>query len=109
MVLSITLDTISCKRDYFLKKWHFNTFCFDDVKTASFPLINNPSKVLELNSGIGNTILSLKYKFKNIKIEGIEKDKFKRQLATKFTNVYKNLNEVKNNDYDYILIGDILE
>ncbi len=96
-------------RDYFYNKWHFNTFSFDDIKSASYPLIESPKRILELNCGIGVTILSLKYKFKNIEIEGIEEDKYKREISKNITNIYEKLEQAKNNYYDYILIGDNLE
>ena len=96
-------------RDYFYNKWHFNTFSFDDIKSASYPLIESPKRILELNCGIGVTILSLKYKFKKIEIEKIEEDKYKREISKNITNIYEKLEQAKNNYYDYILIGDNLE
>ena len=95
-------------RDYFYNKWNFNTFSFDDIKSASYPLIENPKKVLDINCGIGTTILELKYKFKNIIIEGVESDDNKRDISKHLTKVYKNIKETKNK-YDYILIGNLLE
>ena len=101
--------TLYKNRDYFYSKWHFNTLSFDEIKSASFPLIESPKKVLELNCGIGVTILSLKYKYKNIEIEGVEENTYKREIAKNITSVYDKLEKAKNNYYDYILIGDILE
>lgn len=96
-------------RNYFYKKWGFDTFSFDDVKSASLPLIQNPKNVLELNCGIGTTILTLKYKFKNIEIEGVEKKESKRLISSKFAKVYDKLKNSKRKYYDYILIGNLLE
>ncbi len=95
-------------RDYFYNKWKFNTFSFDDIKSASYPLIKNPKKILDINCGIGVTILELKYKFKNTIIEGVESNDNKRDISKHFTRVFKNLKEVKDK-YDYILIGSLLE
>lgn len=58
-------------RQYFERKWKFNTFCFDEIKNYSLPLIENPKKILEVNCGIGITLLNLKYKYKNLVIEGV--------------------------------------
>ncbi len=96
-------------RDYFYEKWHFNTFTFDDGKEASFPLLEDDKKVLDLNSGIGVNALSLRYHFKKMEIEGIEEDKYKRKFSKKFIVTYKNLTQAKKNYYDYILIGNYLE
>ncbi len=99
---------LSRNRNYFFKKWNFDTFSFDDIKSASFPLITSSKKILDFNCGIGVTILALKYKYKNIEIEGIEPDNAKRLFSSKFTTVYKSLDNITN-IYDCILIGDILE
>ncbi len=93
-------------REYFINKWHFNTFCFDDLK--SFSLMEEYQEVLELNCGIGSTILALKYQYKNISIEGVEINQAKRNIASHFAHVYQNLSKVKKK-YDCILIGNCLE
>lgn len=96
-------------RKYFENKWHFNTFCFDEHKSYSLPLIDNPKKVLDINSGLGITLLNIKYKYKDVIVEGVEKNKYKRLVTYKIFKTYRNINEIENNDYDYILIGDFLE
>ncbi len=96
-------------RDYFYRKWKFNTFSFDEIKSASFPLIKNPINILELNCGIGAGILELKYKLGNVRIDGVENDKYKIKFSSKFTKVYKKLSYANRKFYDYILIGDLLE
>lgn len=96
-------------RKYFEQKWHFTTFATDEIKSASFPFLEDGKQVLELNCGVGSTILSLKYQWKNISIEGVEEDPAKRKIASNFTKVYSSLDEVPKKDYDYILIGNILE
>ena len=95
-------------REYFKNKWGFETFLFDEVKSASIPLLTNPHKILEINSGIGTTILNLKYNYKNIEIEGIESNPNKRFFAKMFGSIYQSLDEV-NNTYDCVLIGDTLK
>ncbi len=96
-------------RNYFIQRWQFNTFSFDEVKTASLKIITNPKKVLELNCGIGPGILKLKYMYKDIIIHGIESNKAKRKIASNFSKIYSSLEEIETKDYDYILIGNLLE
>ena len=96
-------------RQYFKRKWKFNTFCFDEIKNYSLPLIENPKKILEVNCGIGITLLNLKYKYKNLVIEGVQEDKNKYIICSKIFKTYHNLREIKNQKYDYILIGNYLE
>lgn len=96
-------------REYFFKKWHFVTFAFDDSKDASISLLEDDKKLLDLHSGIGVNALSLKYRFKNMEIEGVEEDKSKRKFSKKFIKTYSSLKKAKLNYYDYILIGNYLE
>lgn len=96
-------------RAYFYKKWNFETIAFDEVKSASYPLIQNPHKILELDCGIGATILELRYKYNLERIEGIEENSYKRKISSKIAKVYEHLNSISNRDYDYILIGTLLE
>ena len=96
-------------RDYFFKKWHFDTFTFDDIKEASFPLIEKTIKILDINCGIGVTALALKYQYPNIIVDGVENDDNKRLFSFKFIDVYKKIDYLKDHEYDYILIKDLLE
>lgn len=96
-------------REYFYNKWHFNTLVFDETKQASFPLINNPQKILDLNSSIGVNILKLKYTYQNIIIDGVEEDPHKRNISQHFATIYRKLKEAPLNYYDYILIGTSIE
>lgn len=96
-------------RAYFEKKWGFSPFAFDELKNASIQLLDKPINILEINCGIGITILKIKNKFKNINIDGIESNKNKNNIAKNFTTVYNSISEIKKNNYDYILIGNILE
>ncbi len=94
-------------REYFYQKWHFDTFVFDEVKSASFPLMEKYKTILDLDASIGVNILELKYRYKDCLIEGVEKNKQKRTFAKKFASIYPNLKKAKT--YDCILIGKALE
>lgn len=94
-------------RQYFINKWGFNTFIFDEIKTGSIPLLKKGKDILDINGGIGVNALYLKYKFK-CNIDVLEKDKFKRTICKRVLNTYKNMKEI-NKVYDYILIGNELE
>ncbi len=96
-------------RAYFESKWHFSTFAFDQIKSSSFPLIEKVDSLLELDAGLGVTLLILKYRFKIPLIEGIEKNPFLRHFACKRGKVYRSLRAIKEKKYDCILIGDLLE
>ncbi len=95
-------------RDYFYTKWHFDTFAFDENKEASRTLMEEYTSILDYNASIGVGILELKYRYKNAFIEGVEKDKYKREFAKRFSKIYETLEETKEN-YDCILIGNALE
>ncbi len=96
-------------RTYFEKKWGFSSFAFDELKEASIQLLEKPVNILDINCGIGITILKIKYKFRNVHIDAIEPNKNKSNVAKNFATVYKSISELKQNNYDYILIGNILE
>ena len=96
-------------RLYFYKKWGFSAFCFDDIKQGTLKVLGSPKKILEFDCGIGATILKLKYQDSNRIIHGIEKDISKVKIAKHFTKIYSTLDEVKDFDYDCILIGNLLE
>lgn len=102
-------QVLNKNRNYFKQKWGFSSFAFDELKSASIKLLETPTKILELNSGIGITILKIKNTYKNIQINGIESNKYKYEIAKNFGTIYHNINEVKDRDYNCILIGNILE
>lgn len=95
-------------RDYFEKKWNFNVFTFDSTKNNSIFLADSPNDVLDYNCGIGTSLLRIKYLFPNIKIIGLEKDVFKREIAEHFGTIVKDLDEL-NQKFDTIFIGNALE
>lgn len=95
-------------RDYFEKKWNFNVFAFDITKNNSIFLADSPNDVLDYNCGIGTSLLRIKYLFPNIKIIGLEKDVFKREIAEHFGTIVKDLDEL-NQKFDTIFIGNALE
>lgn len=97
-------------RKYFEKKFGFQTFAFDEIKQASLKLVEDPpTKILDINCGIGANLLKMKYLFKDVKIQGVEKDKKKIEIAKFFAPIYSNINQVKEHDFDYIFIGNALE
>ena len=93
-------------RNYFKRKWHFDTLEFDRLKNASLVFMENNHFGLDYNCGIGVLMLYLRYRYQ-LNIEGLEKSKYKRIISSKFGKVYKNINETKK--YEWILIGDELE
>ena len=107
--LSKFYPILNKNRAYFQKKWGFNTFLFDEKKQYSYPLIDNPKKILDYNSHIGVNALALKYKFPKAVIEGVEKNKSQRLICSKFIKTYSSLKKIVNKKYDYILIGNYLE
>ena len=96
-------------RHYFYQKWHFKTEEFDNIKELSLPLINNPTKILDINCGIGTNILFLKYLFPNAIIDGYETNLAKANIAKYFATIYINYQDIPLDKYDYILIGNSLE
>lgn len=96
-------------RNYFYRKWKFSVFAFDEGKSHCFPLLSKETKILELESGIGVTALQLKYQMKDRKIIGVEKDKNKRSICKLLIPTVAKLEEVKEEDFDLILIGKALE
>lgn len=107
------LDTfypiLNKNRDYFMKKWGFSTFAFDDMKTASLKIVEDPKKILEFDCGIGPTMLKLKSRLTNSLIHGIEQDPKKAQIASHLGVCFSSLDEVVDHDYDCIMIGNLLE
>jgi len=105
-------------REYFKLKWGFDTFAFDDIKHASLRLLEDDKeknlKILELESGIGATILKIKNSYPNAEINGIEENAKKVDIANCFANIRIFDIEgfppsIVENYYDYIIIGNILE
>lgn len=107
------LDTfytiLNKNREYFISKWGFHPFAFDELKNNSFYLLNDQMKILDINCGIGVNILKLKYQNKNRIVHGIESSPSKRKIAKKIAPVFTKLSEVKDYDYDCIMIGNLLE
>ena len=95
-------------REYFLDKWGFSSFAFDEIKDASLKILEPTNHVLDWQCGLGANALKIKYIYKNIQIDGVEKDMNKAIFAQKFIPVFKE-EELPLNTYDVILIGQILE
>ncbi len=96
-------------RAYFYSKWHFNTWAFDEIKSASFPLTIESPKVLDWRCGIGTNLLAMKYKYKFNQIAGLEPDNAKRKIANLLFKTYASKIDIKEHDYDLILLGTELE
>lgn len=95
-------------RAYFQKKWGFSAFAFDERKSASYPMINPCTSVLEIHCGIGVTLKEIAYKIRPKIVEGVEYDPSMRKIASTSFCTYPNLKSVKRT-YDTILIGDFLK
>ena len=95
-------------RDYFLKKWGFSSFVFDEIKDASLKILEPSNYLLDWQCGLGANALKIKYLFKNIQIDGVEANESKAYFAQKFIPVLKE-KELPLDTYDVILIGQILE
>lgn len=100
-------------RTYFENKWGFNTFQFDEIKHSSLRILKEEKEkkltILDINCGIGATMLKLKNDYKNAIIDGIETDPYKRKIAKQFGTIFDGYNELPENHYDYIVIGNFLE
>ena len=82
---------------------------FDEIKDGSIRLLEKPTKILEFDCGIGSTLLKIKYQYKDVVIHGIESNASKREIVSQLAKTFSSLEEVLEYDYDYILIGNILE
>ena len=91
------------------QKWKFSAFAFDEGKKYPMPLITDAKKVLEISSGIGVTALMLRYQIKDVNVVGVEKDANKRKICELLIPTVSKLDDVKEDDFDLILIGDALE
>ncbi len=100
-------------RTYFESRWGFNTFQFDEIKHASLRILKDDKekslRFLDVNCGIGTTMLKIKNDYKNSEIDGIESNENMAKFAKYFGNVFQSYDELKENDYDYIIIGNLLE
>lgn len=86
-------------------------FFKDDVKNHLVNNINHSSKILDVGPGCGTYGILLKPEFKNIDaVEIWEKYIDKFQLKKIYNNVYvENILNFDFSNYDYLIIGDVLE
>ena len=96
-------------RAYFEQKWKFEVFAFDKTKCFSTFMISNAQKILDYHCEIGASFLHIQYLFPTAKVIGIEKDSEKAKISCKYGPVFSSLEEVKNQKFDTIFIGDALE
>lgn len=103
---------------YFVNKWGFdvNYYCHERSHLTNFITDNgnSPLRILEIGCGCGGTIAYLEYRFPNAQIEGIELSPKAVYFGSKFFNItqgnIENLSvPLKENYYDYIIMGDVLE
>ena len=96
-------------RAYFEQKWKFKVFAFDKTKCFSTFMTSNAQKILDYHCEIGASSLHIQYLFPTVKVVGIEKDPEKAKIACKYVHVFSSLEEVKDQTFDTIFIGDALE
>lgn len=106
-------------RKYFISKWGFNTFAFDEIKYALMRVLNEEDhakklNILEIGCGIGVTLLKVKYQYKNASLFGIEPDKNMAKIAQNVACVCtKPAGEFpldfEKGSFDYILAGNDIE
>lgn len=96
-------------RAYFEQKWKFKVFAFDKTKCFSTFMTSNAQKILDYHCEIGASSLHIQYLFPTAKVVGIEKDPEKAKIACKYVPVFSSLEEVKDQTFDTIFIGDALE
>jgi len=112
-------QVLRANREYFEKKWGFETWVFDDIKYASLRLLDEadkskPINILELKCGIGQTLLKCKYLYPNAVLHGLESNPGMRAIAKHVAEVSDMPTGVFPLDYpedyfDYILAGNCLE
>ena len=96
-------------RAYFEQKWKFKVFAFDKTKCFSTFMTSNAQKILDYHCEIGASSLHIQYLFPTAKVVGIEKDPEKAKIACKYVPVFSSLEKVKDQTFDTIFIGDVLE
>lgn len=116
--LSKFYPVLYANREYFKSKWGFETIAFDDIKYASLRIIGDADKyrkmnILELDCGIGVTLLKIKYDYPNAVLFGTEQDKKKAEIAKHIAAVSAVSGGLQDSfpeeTFDYILIGNCLE
>lgn len=99
-------------------KWGFDFNANNYVKEELVIMLNSKLKknikVLEINCGIGSTLMSLKNIFKNVELYGMEKNKNMAKVSKGICNlVVGGVDEMEEsydeNFFDYIILGDVLE
>lgn len=109
---------ISTNQKLFIEKWGFDTnyYCHERSHLTNFITddVNTPLKILEIGCGCGGTIAYLEYRFPNADIEGLELCPQAVRFGSKMFNIrqdnIENLSApLKENYYDYIIMGDVLE
>ncbi|AOR24014.1 bifunctional glycosyltransferase family 2 protein/class I SAM-dependent methyltransferase [Clostridium taeniosporum] len=103
------------KLDY---KWGFNVSYSNNARNDLIEMmdcdIRKKIKVLEVGCGAGATLIELKNKFKNVETYGIEINEKAAEIAKGISNIIvgniENMEiSYKENFFDYIILGDVLE
>lgn len=96
-------------RDYFQCKWGFSTVLFDEIKYYQLPLLNNPQKLLDVNSKIGTNALYIKFTYSIKTVHGLEENEYQNYICQKVIPTYQDLNKLTatpRQKYDCILLPD---
>lgn len=106
-------------RSVFKNKWGFETIAFDEIKFASLRIFNEEDKdkeinILELNCGIGVTLLTIKYRNPDANLFGIEPNENMARIAGYIARVLAKRPDdfpydFPEESFDYIFIGECLE
>jgi len=106
-------------RERFKSKWGFETYLFDEIRFDLIRIIDAPDKfkdmnILELNCGLGVTLMKIKSHYPNSKLFGIDKEESTAKISRNFASIStKPVGEFPlefpEEHFDYILLGNCLE
>ncbi|SFB94054.1 methyltransferase domain-containing protein [Butyrivibrio sp. YAB3001] len=104
-------------RDKFTEKWGFLAEYYMNVRNEMIDLfkkdIDEEFDVLEVGAGLGTTLLNIQYRYPNVRVKGVEIVQKLTEIAKNYVNIeYGNIetyNFADDEEYDYILFGDVLE
>lgn len=108
-------DLIRTNRQNFFDKWGYDPYTaltkWSDLVDRIMKPVNEPIRVLEIGCRCGETLLSVKYKFPNAELYGLESNDREAQCASAFAEVV--IQPLKNiqglyavNYFDVIIFGE---